>query len=175
MDLRNKRGVTMISLVVTIIVMIVVTTAIVYRTKNQVNLQKYDALQSDIMAINNAIQEYYLKNNDVPVICEYATKENLELIMKSEGVENVFFDSNDEGKYYVIDLGKLDNLTLNFGQDYKEIKKNIANVTQYKDVYVINLVSHKVYYPKCVKANDVMYYTDYIENEVILYQEINDV
>ena len=181
MNLRNRRGVTMISLVVTVVVMIIVTTSIIYRTKSQVNLQKYDALQNDITAINNAVEEYYLKYGDIPVICEYVqARENLETIISNNYNKNgikdtIELDSNDSGPYYVLNLGMLDNLTLNFGEDYKIINENSQNVTQYEDVYIINKASHRVYYPKCVESNDKLYYTDNIAQYLINTVEDKDV
>ena len=50
------------------------------------------------------------------------------------------------GNYYVIDLSKLDNLTLNYGKDYKKWGAATNDLDDFQDLYMINSVTHQVYY-----------------------------
>lgn len=58
---------------------------------------------------------------------------------------------NDGEKYYTIDISKIDNITLNYGNDY-------AKPTT-MDRYVINEETHVIYYLKGIHYEGKMYHT----------------
>ena len=62
---------------------------------------------------------------------------------------------NDNDNYYVIDIENIDNLTLNYGLDYKNYETN----NNIEDVYVINEKSHTIYYIKGIEIDGSRYYT----------------
>ncbi len=59
---------------------------------------------------------------------------------------------NDNSNYYVIDLKKLENLTLNYGKNYQSSSSS-------NDVYIINEQSHNIYYAKGITLDNKIYYT----------------
>ena len=71
-------------------------------------------------------------------------------------------NSNDGKGYYVIDLEKLDGLTLNYGygDDYSDIKENgISSNINKNQVYFINSFTHKIYFPYGIINDKTMYYS----------------
>ena len=83
------------------------------------------------------------------------------------GGEDLYINPNDGDEYIVIDLEKLDGITLHYGYDkdgeYFTIKRT-KQVTQEIDkmedeIYVINTKTHQIYFPHGIFVDDVMYYT----------------
>ena len=174
MRLKNNKGITLMSLVVTVIILLAITGVIIYNTKHQVKMKKLNDLYIDIEAISAKVDEYYLNNGTLPVLCEYLEQENLiKLLEKSAteqeatiGYENRVNPNDGKDKYYVIDLGKLDGLTLNYGYDadYETVKTNgnvssLSNLNAVEDeIYIINETSHQIYFPHGVVLDNVLYY-----------------
>ena len=74
-------------------------------------------------------------------------------------------DAQDE--YYIIDLSALENLSLNYGEDYKSITNENASTKE--DIYIINKQSHHVYYVQGITFENVKYYTNELDDSVNLY------
>lgn len=71
MNFRNNKGVTLISLGVTIIIILVITGAIIFNTKNQLMMREIQNLTTDIELLNFKVDEYYLKYGELPKLCDY--------------------------------------------------------------------------------------------------------
>ena len=120
-NLRNSKGVTLLVLTITIIVLLIITSITIGNFQNQLGKKNLNNLYSDIEAINTKISEYYLKNNSLPIYEENAYMNNssqLKLLFKTNGGKGTLINVNDENSYYVINLSKLENLTLNYGREY---------------------------------------------------------
>lgn len=182
MKLKNNRGVTLTALTVAVIIILILTSTILYKSKNKIVMEKYDNLLIDIDAISAKIDEYYEKNNEIPIICSYINKEDLNSLLQKVATDrkctsaknnNSILNPNDSDKYYVINLEKLDGLTLNFGygSEYKNIKSsgnlssnNIEDVET--KIYIINEATHQIYYPYGVILDGLLYYTNEFSQEV---------
>lgn len=180
MKLDNNKGITLISLIVTVIILLLITSAIIYNSKNQISIKKIDNLYIDIDTIKTKINDYYLNYGELPVLCEYLSQNDfIDLLNTNANAESAtlsyssVINPNDGDEYYVIDLEKLDGLTLNYGYDdeYKTIKANGGYTTSSveDEIYVINGLTHQIYFPHGIFVDDVMYYT-YNDGEFI---EIN--
>ncbi|MCI9063340.1 MAG: hypothetical protein HFJ17_01885 [Clostridia bacterium] len=191
MHLKDSKGVTLVALAVTVIVLLIITGTIIYNTKSDIKLQKVNKLYQDIENINQKIDDYYLKYGDIPTIGDsYCDKTELEKLLKNKAEssnatlvktnnsDNII-NPNDGDEYYVIDLEKLDGLTLNYGYEdnYKKIKANSTTVSTDKtdktDIYIINKVSHQVYYPEGIIADNYMYYCYDLNTNMINISDIN--
>lgn len=161
MKLRKNKGVTLYILCATVAVLIVITGIMVTYSQDYVALNKVNDLCNDIEAINVAVSDYYLKNNDLPIFEHEYVKDSSELskLFTEEGTQKIVINPDDKGEYYVIDLSKLDNLTLKFGKSYKHWENNSSSA-DYKDLYIINKVTHQVYYAQGVAYNGNVYFTD---------------
>lgn len=179
----NNKGVTLISLILTVIIILILTSAMIFNTKNQLQMRSIQNLSIDIEKINAKVDEYYLKYGELPKLCNYTSATNTAL-NKKEDLQNKINEAainnkseiqkglnvNDSDEYIVIDLEKLGNLSLNYGYDeeYKNLKNNV--VTENDDImknddeieteiYIINTKTHQIYFPHGIFADYVMYIT----------------
>lgn len=173
MKLSNNKGVTLIALSITIIVILIITSILIYNSKNQLVIKKLNNLYNDIDSIDAKVSEYYLKYGELPIFDDkiYINKESLKLLLKNNGAtkeEDKLLNVNDDDNYYVINLSKLDNLTINYGEDYTKWKEDSnSDYTSSQNVYIINKVSQQIYYPMGIKIEDDLYYARNIENNTI--------
>ena len=191
MFFRRNKGITLLALTITITVMVIISGIIIQNTKVHVRMEKVNKLFNDIESLNTKIEEYYMLYGDIPIIVPtdgsaYCTKGELKAILEENADNNStslienndsIINENDGDEYYIIDLEKLENLNLNYG--YSE-KYNLAktspdsiSISDNDEVYIINKVTHQIYYPAGVVAKDFMYYTYDIESENVEMQEYN--
>lgn len=152
--MKSNKGVTLIALTIVIIVLIIISSISITEGLQLMSVKKVNYMRTDIQMINTAISDYYLKNNDIPTLGQYATKEELVKLFGSAE----YLNPNDGDEYDVIDLSKLDNLTLNYGRDYKTWTKE-GNKSDYTDLYIINKVTHQVYYVQGTTLEEEIYFT----------------
>ena len=157
--LKNSKGVTLVTLIVTIIVLLIVSNVTIYSVKNNLGIEKLKNMQNDIENLSDKISAYYNQYGTLPIIDgEYTnTKE-----IKNAGLIN---KNVDKGNFYIIDLSALENLTLTYGKDFKNIK-NTSDKNTLKDIYIINETSHNIFYVKGIKSDGEMYYTNYTADQV---------
>ena len=167
-NLKNDKGVTLIVLTITVIVLLIVTSITINNSKKQLSIKKVNNLYGDIEAISTKISDYYLKNNSLPVFENVYCNNSNEFgnIIVANGGERSVINSNDDGCYYVLDMSKLENLTLNYGSDYKKWT-DTSTFEDYQDIYIINKITHQIYYPKGVKYMDTMYFTKDNNGEIV--------
>lgn len=181
MYFKENKGVTLLALTITIIVMLIITSTIIYNTNIHVRTEKINKLYNDIENISNKIEDYYLKYGEIPTIGNvYCDKTGLNYLLSNNAnaqnatlktINDVMINPNDGDEYYIIDLEKLEGLTLNYGygDDYKTAKNTPDSITTDLDeVYIINKATHQIYYPSGVFADDFMYYSYSLDtNEAI--------
>ena len=117
--LKNQNGVNLISLSVAIIIILILTSITLYNAKGNIKISKLKAMQADIENLSDKVSSYYSQYGELPV------NKNIEYTninkIKNSGVISSFVDT---GKFYVIDLSKIENLTLNYGEKYKKWRNN---------------------------------------------------
>lgn len=136
-----------ILLVILLIISIYIFGMIYNTIQNGIDLNKLNNIYKDIDILEERILIYYLDNGKLPIIGE---KLNF----------NHGINPNDNGIFYEIDLSKLENLYLNYGN--KKTKD---------DVYIINEQSHTIYYMQGVNYNNEKYYTRKLNYEKINLEE----
>lgn len=166
MNVRNNKGITLISLSITIIVLMVISGIFINTSIHHIGFEKKQDLYTDIELLKSKVDETYLKNEEIPIVCNYVNKSNLQNILQSNsGIAQLESElsSEDGEQYAVIDLEKLEGVTLKYGygDQYKRVKQNktITNSDIEDELYIINLKSHKIYYPKGVIADNYFYFT----------------
>lgn len=168
MDIRNNKGINLISLTVTVIILLIITGAMIFNTKNQLGMKEINALKIDIELLNSRIDDYYLKYGELPELCSYInSKSQFNNLLYDRANEkgatlNSGINEDDGREYVVIDLEKLGGITLNYGYDkngeYFTIKQNKV-VTNQDEIYVINKKTHQIYFPHGIVVDKIMYYT----------------
>lgn len=157
--IKQEKGVTLSVLVITIIVLSILTSTLIYNAEGNVNIQKTTKLYNDIELLREKVSEYYNEYGEIPGKIEYTNIGNLSKVLSK---------NNDTGKFYVIDLEAMKGISLNYGKDYEKIKDNPNNANNYTDIYIINENSHNIFYVDgiTITKNDTAptyYYTDYPE------------
>ena len=152
---KNNKGISLVSLTIAVIILVVLTSMLVYNAKNGIKLRTLKMMQNDIDLLSNEISAYYVKYGDVPAEIEYLGPINFEK------------QPNDDDKYYVIDLSAFEDITLNYGLDYNNITSS-ADTVNLTDVYIVNKQSMHVYYAKGIEMDGVMYYTNDEDEEIKL-------
>lgn len=113
----------MIALTTTILVLAIVTSIVVYNSKNNIMIKQYKKLENDIDVLNNKVGMYYLKNGELP-ICMRSDRTYIEYNdnrTEEEQKYNKFKEDkhqNDNDKYFILDLNKIDGISLNYGADF---------------------------------------------------------
>ena len=116
-------------------------------------------MKNDIENLSDKISAYYNQYGDLPIINEEYT--NISKI-KDAGLisENI-----DKGKFYIIDLSALDNLTLTYGKDYKKVNET-TNKNTLEDIYIINETSHNIFYVKGITSDKKIFYANYTTDQI---------
>lgn len=133
MNKSKQSGITLISLIITIILILILTTAVTYKLDDGSSFRDYQKMCADIDILENKILIYYNDYKELPV---------LELVtVIPEEIE-------ETGNFYIVDTNRLNNLTLNFGTGIED------------DKYIINEDSFKVYYLQGLEYDGTIYYAE---------------
>ena len=142
--LKNKRALSLTTMIITVLIMFVIMGTLVYSAIDSVKIRKLNKLYNDLRRLSDAVEVYYLRNGRFPkdetkndIIIEkgatYGGAKSLraEFVLKSEVSEvedqNSFMNPNDyvhspdnsdgEAVYEYLDLGLLENLSLNYNSE----------------------------------------------------------
>ena len=140
---KSEKGITMVVLVITVLLLMIVTASLATHSYDSLQLSHLTKLDNDIETLNNRVASYYVEHGNLPILDGVMTKEDVSKYISD-------LSRNDGEKYYIIDLGELDNITLNYGKGY---------LSRSTDSYIINEESHIIYYLKGIYYDDEMHYT----------------
>ena len=163
--MKNQKGVNLVSLSVAVIVIITIVGTVLYNVRTNLGVQKLKAMQADIENLRGKVANYYLQYGALPIL----KQQEIEDSILSENVKTIENGNIETGKYYVIDLSAMENITLTYGEDYENLKDKSAETIQtlsngtLTDVYIINSVSHNIFYVHGITYEGKTYYTQYQE------------
>ena len=126
-----------ILLIIYVVVFFIILLQIHLYLKNGNQALQINEMYKDIEILEDKISLYYLDNGKIPI--------------KEEKCINFYNNSinpNDNKSYYEIDLEKLDNMQLSYGNG--KFGEN--------DIYLINEQSHTIYYYKGIEYQKNMIY-----------------
>lgn len=162
MLIQNK-GITLVALMVTVIVLLMISTVGIYTSLDRFELNDYKKMKSDLELLEDKVSDYYLKYEGLPVL--RTSDSNIEVFSYKEYIKGLTnanqepaTNANDNDIYYIIDLEALGNITLNYGKDFEKYKSNNVVQNVDTDIYIINEESHTIYYVKGIKMDDVIYH-----------------
>lgn len=102
MNKKNNKGITLVALSITIIVLIIITSITIYSSKNHISVKYLNYLYGDLDTIKTKTAAYYLKTGNLPVFDNafIDTQDELEdlLIQNGANSEGVILNPNDERK-----------------------------------------------------------------------------
>lgn len=149
MKILNNKGMTLITLAVTLAVIILITSTVVVSGLYSLESAKKTSFGIEIKNIQEVVDEYMLKTEDSVPIIKAIT---LSTIGLSENIKNEQFASetilSNTIILNVIDLKKLGIKNTKYGIGETEL-----------DYYAISPITNKVYYPSGIKAGGDVFYT----------------
>lgn len=104
--IKNKDGITLITLVVAVIIMVTITSILAINAEGLFETDRLNKMYEEINSLHDASLLYYSENGELPSKGAY-------------NGTNVTFISSDqyrESTYYIIDANKIDNITLKYGK-----------------------------------------------------------
>lgn len=191
---KSKKGITLISMILTVIVLMIILGAIVYSSNSSFQMKKIESLYSDIDSLKDAISVYYVKNGTLPVYYSeydiYGQKVGYKEIELSNADENTYLnipknDYDNLNSYYIVDITKLNNISLNNKNNIPEgieTGKYSPNLTEYMELPEMEKAQNK---PELFKAIDkgmfivnskthIVYYTKGITSDGVTYYTKNE-
>lgn len=155
LNLRSSKGVTLISLSITIILILILSAMIIYNVPDYIQTKRLKDLQNDIQVIEERVKSYYAKNEKIPGKLEYK------------------WSINPSKTYYIVDLQALDGLTLNYGKEgynaYNDVRNAVLNGTittaqqtalnNITDIFIMDGETLDVYYVKGLTLDGFTYYS----------------
>ena len=156
------RGITLVTLSISVIIILIITSTIIYNMTSNLGIGRLRDMQNDIKNLRSKVADYYAQYGDIPArkSVEYTNIGHI----KSSGVIS---DAVDTGKFYVIELSSLDNLTLTYGQDYEQLKNgSVTDPNSLKNLYIINEASHNIFYVEGIELDNEWFYTDYTSDQI---------
>ena len=147
--MKNQKGITLMILVVTVIVMALTAGTITYNSVAAIKMRAYYDMCADIELLDEKIALNYLENNGKLPTDETTPNSSAEMTSGENS------NPNNNGNFYKIDLTKLDNLSLNNSE------------------YYINEQSHTIYCSTGVTLDGYTYYTvpqNYTKIDLTKYQ-----
>ena len=145
MKIKSKRGISLVALLITILVMAILSAVVVLSAKNSVDNTNVTDFMNDLQKIQDAAQNYYMENGVYPF------SENLELsqvqVLEQVGADkraelreemelNNDYSEDGTESYYIIDLSKI---------DVTQTKRGVKKSGNANDVYIIAKSSGNVY------------------------------
>ena len=170
--LKNKKGITMITLSIAIIILVLISNILIYNGKDVVDSKKLENMYNDVESLRNKVIEYNVQYGALPIYnnIEYSLEGRDEL--KDNWIS---LEEKEKGKFYVIDLKALEGVTLNYGRDYEKVTKEMTteNISELEDIYIVNSISQNVFYVKGIDVKNKKYYSDREKDETVI--EIHEV
>lgn len=147
----KKRGISLIVLVITMIVMTILSFVIVMSVEDYTKSAKLATFEEELREIGDGVQAYYLKNGKYPIVegVVYTKADLLNISQDSQELQNEININNDiSNEYYKIDLEKVSENTSLYGKEKYE-----------NDFYVLSVSSNIVYYPLGIYIGDEVYFS----------------
>ena len=145
--IKSERGITLVALTITVIILLIVSSMLIYNANDNIYIKRLTSMYNDISNLRDKVASYYKEYGAIPAKIEYTAVSHL----RDAGV----IGANDGEKFLVIDLEKLDGVTLNFGKDYEKVRQQqYVDINKLKDLYIINEKSHNIFYSEGIQVKD---------------------
>ena len=145
--LNSEKGITIISLIIIIIILLILSGVIIKNVDNSSKVAGYNNMIADISLLEDKLLVYFNKYGEIP-----------------KTTRSININAKD---YYEIDLLKLDNITLNYGQKYGKTDELVIDKS---DVYVVN-DALEVYYVQGINLYGERYYCINQSGDIVQYQK----
>lgn len=141
---KNEKGITLIMLVITVVVLGLLSIPTVYKVQDIIKVDTLAKYKDDLTVLAETVSQVYSQDEDLSQI---GPKYTGSITMTDK-------NPNDDANYYIIDVTKLNSdlnrkvgitmRELNYGESNYNVSQNGSGVT--KDTYIINGQSRTIYY-----------------------------
>lgn len=147
--IKEEKGIALVSLIITIAVMTVIASTVVYMSLDRFEINNLRKMYNDIELLQDKVSNYYLKYGVLPVLRDNT---NTPILYPNT---NLNFEKNsaDNSVYYILDLEVMEGISLNYGEF------GFKNANSSEDVYIINEESHTIYYVMGIEMEGVKYHS----------------
>lgn len=162
--MKDKKGITMIALIIMITVILILVVTITATAGNSIDNTNISAFAEDLKEVEEYTKIYYMQNNKFPLLEEkiYTRGELLQIVSaKNKGkfieelqLNNDDVNSDNDGTFYKIDLGKID-----VEQTTRGIQKDNKGRFLENDVFVVAYPSMNIYYLAGLNAKGKTYFS----------------
>ncbi len=159
---KNKKGITMLTLIITIVVGLIIVSAGIVTVSNSISNATITAFANDLNTIQDQVNLYYMQNDSFPVydgedayaqidITDLASANgNYAEFQEELELNGDWNDNGSLGAFYKIDLSKL-----NVEKTVRGTKQN----SDESDIYVVSYPSMNIYYVKGVEVKSETYFS----------------
>lgn len=156
--IRSKKGITLFSLIIAITLMVIISSTVIYISFDRFQINNLRKMMNDIELLQDKVSTYYLKYGGLPILRDDAGK-----AIEYNYTLNFVTNKGDNPNYYILDLSAMDGISLNYGKaGYEQPNKS-------NDVYIINELTHIIYYVAGIKVEGKKYHfiegTDGVGNQ----------
>lgn len=148
--IKKEKGITLVSLIITIVLMIIVSSSVIYVSFDRFEVNKLNKMINDIKLLNDNVSNYYLKYGVLPILRN--TEDNTPIEYTYTELDFTK-NSGDNETYYIIDLQAMEGISLNYG------KQGFEEPNESEDVYIINELTHIIYYVKGMEMDGDIYHS----------------
>ena len=153
-NLRNQKGITLISLGILIVILIIITNVLAYNANDNLYITRKRSLTMDLGVLRDRVSDFYNEFGTIPASLKFNNPNAIDTL-QSEGVLNNI-EKNNKEDFYVLDLGVLQNLTLNYGKDFEYLRDAEAvpqsEMEKYTDLFIIHRKTHNIFYVEGVRV-----------------------
>ena len=152
--MNSKKGISLIVLVITIAVLLIISSAVIYTSADASNNAKLVAFASDLQQVEDLVTEYYITNNELPILTETSYTEATLVASIEEGADElsgeITLNGDTNTTFYKIDMSKL---------DISSTSRGVEKDGDLTDVFVIAEDTMNIYYLKGLKVAGKYYFS----------------
>lgn len=163
--LRSEKGISITSLAIAVFIMLVIASVLIYNSSSQRGVKELNDMYNDIYLLKDKILSYEQQNGELPVLSSKNIVAGMDepilytnISFLTADVRNVY----DDALYYIIDLSKLENMTLSFGKSFEKFQYKVENIHSDTDLYIINNSSRQIYYVEGITLYEKNYNNDWL-------------
>ncbi len=152
---NEKKGISLIILIVTITVAIILAVAVVTSLDSSIRESRLNGFAYEIAAIEDAVKSYYISEGTFPEKKEQQDLNGAIAVKDSYQLDDEFLNEaskngDTSSSFYIIDLTKL---------EAQNIKVNQSDETSEDKKFICAYPSFNVYYLKGISVNGKKYYS----------------
>ncbi len=156
--IKREKGYSLGVLVITIAVMLILTATALISYKSVSNDKEIVNFMNDLQEVEEYVKEYYAENHVLPAKLDSTTQQPIEINdLEYESIKSQI-PQGESGKYYHVDLSKLERLHLKdsnrgFIVNESSLRVYVTNPIEYEGIYYYTVTDEMKGYDKVYNEN----------------------